>query len=145
MRSIQVLFYLTSLVVLDHYEAVACLGHASQAGDLGGHRRRCHSNVPVVIVGQCPDPTADGTGEIALLMVAPDGATKVGIYDLVVNTLIDSMDMLAVGTGHGLMTTPDIDSSSTEELVVLGEHFGADLIEIRDCADGDPLRYYFVP
>jgi hypothetical protein len=91
------------------------------------------------------DLTADGKAEIGLLMVAPEGDTQVRIYDLITNSLVESMDMLALGHGRGLVTTPDIDASSSEELVVFGEHFGADLLEIRDCADGDPLRYYFVP
>jgi len=91
------------------------------------------------------DLTADGRPEIALLMVAPDGKTQIRIHDLATNSLVDTMDMLSIEAGWGLITTPDIDASQTEELVALGEHFGADMIEIRDCADGDPLRYYVVP
>jgi hypothetical protein len=91
------------------------------------------------------DVNSDGKPDVASLMVDDGGSSSLSIIDAMKGAIIDQMPMQAIENAEELTRVGDISFNGMDELAVLGEHFESSLLEIRDCHDEQPLRFYFVP
>jgi hypothetical protein len=74
-----------------------------------------------------------------------DGTTMVDMYEPVSGTRMARYPTRAAEHGVEIETIGDIDASGVAEFAVMGKHFDLDLLEIHDCGDGRPLRYFALP
>ena len=91
------------------------------------------------------DTGGDGYADLGLMRTKPDGTTMVDVYEPVTGTRMARYPIGAAENGAEIAAIGDIDASGVEEFAVMGEHFDMDLLEIHDCGDGRPLRYFAVP
>jgi hypothetical protein len=92
-----------------------------------------------------PDLGEDGLAELGLLRVKPDGTSVVEIDDPVTAASLGRYRMRALTDGRAIAPLAPIDGNGTAEFVVLGDHFGANLLEVHDSGDGTDLRYFYLP
>jgi hypothetical protein len=98
-----------------------------------------------MLVAGLGDLGGDTSPELGLLRVEPAGTTVFEVFDPLTRKRLAKYPMAAVEDGRGLVMIGDLNGNTVEDFVVLGEHFGTDLLEIRDCAEGTALRFYAIP
>jgi hypothetical protein len=79
------------------------------------------------------------------MRVKADGTSIVHIDDPAAAVTLGRYRMGAVEYGQAVAPLAPLDANAAAEFVVLGEHFGTDMLEIHDSADGQPLRYFYLP
>jgi hypothetical protein len=115
--------------------------------ETGAKARAVFGAIPVstLRIVAMADTGGDGYPDLGLMRTKPDGTTMVDVYEPVTGARLARYPIRAAEFGAEIEAIGDIDASGVGEFAVMGEHFDMDLLEIHDCGDGRPLRYFAVP